>query len=146
MQRTDRGSTALRLRNARTIRTARPHGHASHITVVKGLRHHRVQEQKPLRSLQSRGRDLRVGGGTTADQHCASKDKTAIQRLYIEEVLKKSEEKFEFVTRGGHHRTKHPWIRTPAQFTSSESSAFLSRMSSFWKGQQSELVANRTNE
>lgn len=45
---------------------------------------------------------------------------TAIQRVYIEEVLRKSEEKFEFIARGAQPRTKKPWIRTPVHFTVGE--------------------------
>ena len=46
----------------------------------------------------------------------------AVQRLYIEEVLRKPDLSFEFISRYGHHSTKRPWIRTPVQISVSESS------------------------
>ena len=45
---------------------------------------------------------------------------TAIQRVYIDEVLKKPDEVFEFISKGAQRKTKHPWVRTPLQFTVSE--------------------------
>ena len=46
---------------------------------------------------------------------------TAIQRVYIEEVLKKpSYEIYEFIAEGTYPRTTHPSVRTPAQYTVSE--------------------------
>ena len=56
----------------------------------------------------------------------------AVQRLYIEEVLRKpdvSDVSFEFISRYGHHRTKRPWIRTPVQISVSESSPFAFHVS-----------------
>ena len=45
---------------------------------------------------------------------------TAIQRLYIEEILRNPDEIYEFLAAGTTRRTKNPWIRTPAQYTVSE--------------------------
>ena len=45
---------------------------------------------------------------------------TAIQRLYIEEVLRKPDAIYEFVTTGTYRKTLHPWMRTPAEYTVSE--------------------------
>ncbi|KAM0797552.1 hypothetical protein BDR22DRAFT_435450 [Usnea florida] len=42
---------------------------------------------------------------------------TAIQRLYIEEVLKKPDAIYEFITVGTYPRTLHPWMRTPIEYT-----------------------------
>ena len=46
---------------------------------------------------------------------------TAIQRVYIEKVLKEPDETHEFISRGNYPRTEYPWLRTPAQYTVSES-------------------------
>lgn len=54
---------------------------------------------------------------------------TAIQRVYIQEVLRKPEERFEFIARGIQHRTKKPWIRTPVHFTVGELRPFLFHIS-----------------
>ena len=45
---------------------------------------------------------------------------TAIQRLYIEEVLKKPDAIYEFITTGTYPQTLHPWMRTPIEYTVSE--------------------------
>ena len=45
---------------------------------------------------------------------------TAIQRLYIEEVLKKPDAIYEFVTTGTSPQTLHPRMRTPTEYTVSE--------------------------
>ena len=45
---------------------------------------------------------------------------TAIQRLYIEEVLRKPDTIYEFVTTGTYPKTLHPKMRTPTEFTVSE--------------------------
>lgn len=46
---------------------------------------------------------------------------SAIQRVYIEEVLKKPNlELYEFVADGSYPKSHHPWMRTPVQFTVSE--------------------------
>ena len=45
---------------------------------------------------------------------------TAIQRLYIEEVLKKPDAIYEFITTGTYPQTLHPWMRTPTEYTVSE--------------------------
>ena len=42
---------------------------------------------------------------------------TAIQRLYIEEVLKKPDAIYEFITIGTHPQTLHPRMRTPIEYT-----------------------------
>ena len=42
---------------------------------------------------------------------------TAIQRLYIEEVLRKPDTIYEFVTTGTHQKTLHPKIRNARVFT-----------------------------
>ena len=45
----------------------------------------------------------------------------AIQRIYIEEVLKKpGHEIFEFIAAGNQPKTGHPSVRTPSQYTVSE--------------------------
>ena len=46
----------------------------------------------------------------------------AVQRLYIEDVLRKPDVSYEFISRYGHHGTKRPWIRTPVQISVRESS------------------------
>lgn len=45
---------------------------------------------------------------------------TAIQRLYIEEVLKNPDAIYEFITTGTYPQTRHPWKRTPIEYTVSE--------------------------
>lgn len=45
---------------------------------------------------------------------------TAIQGLYINEVLKKPNELYEFVAGGSSPTTRNPWVRTPSQYTVSE--------------------------
>lgn len=45
---------------------------------------------------------------------------TAIQRVYIEEVLKNPNQLYEFTAQGTHPKTQNPWLRTPAQYTVSE--------------------------
>ena len=45
---------------------------------------------------------------------------TAIQRVYIEEVLKKPDAIYEFVTSGTYPQTLHPRMRTPTEYTVSE--------------------------
>lgn len=45
---------------------------------------------------------------------------TAIQRVYIEEVIRRPVETYEFVAEGSYPKTKYPWVRTPAQYTVSE--------------------------
>ncbi|KAL9064751.1 MAG: hypothetical protein Q9161_008680 [Pseudevernia consocians] len=42
---------------------------------------------------------------------------TAIQRVYIEEVLHKPTELYEFLAQGTSPTTQNPWVRTPAQYT-----------------------------
>lgn len=53
----------------------------------------------------------------------------AVQRLYIEEVLRKPDVSFEFISRHGPHSAKRPWIRTPVQIAVSESSPFAFHVS-----------------
>ncbi|KAL9129376.1 MAG: hypothetical protein Q9175_007309 [Cornicularia normoerica] len=45
---------------------------------------------------------------------------TAIQRVYIEEVLRNPDEVYEFTATGTYPKTQHPRVRTPAQYTVSE--------------------------
>lgn len=45
---------------------------------------------------------------------------TAIQRVYIEELLRKPDEIYEFVAEGTQPKRKYPWVRTPAQYNVSE--------------------------
>lgn len=45
---------------------------------------------------------------------------TAIQRVYIERVLQRPDEMYEFVAEGTYPETRNPWVRTPFEYTVSE--------------------------
>ena len=45
---------------------------------------------------------------------------TAIQAVYLDKVLNKPLELYEFVGRGTYPKTKKPYVRTPTQFVVSE--------------------------
>lgn len=45
---------------------------------------------------------------------------TAIQRVYIEEVIRRPDEMYEFFAGGTYPKTSKPWVRTPSQYTVSE--------------------------
>ena len=70
----------------------------------------------------------------------------AVQRLYIEDVLRKPDISFEFISRYGHHRTKRPWIRTPAQISVSESSSFAFHVSYSQEEQRKSIAVADEND
>ena len=53
----------------------------------------------------------------------------AVQRLYIEEVLRRPDVSFEFISRYGHHKVTRPWLRLPVQISVSESPPFAFHIS-----------------
>ena len=73
--------------------------------------------------------DLDTFGNLTATNRCSDSQDwqayaflvedcfTAIQRVYIEKVLRNPNENYEFVAPGTRHKTKKSSIRTPAQYT-----------------------------
>lgn len=69
---------------------------------------------------------------------------TAIQSLYINEVLKKRNEIYEFVAGGTSPTTPNPWVRTPSQYTVSEYITTLPP-TSFARTSKPLLVADKEN-
>lgn len=67
---------------------------------------------------------------------------TAIQRVYIEEVIRRPDETYEFVAEGSYPKTKNPWVRTPAQYT--VNSCTLSVVMLSWFGPREPLPGRGT--
>ena len=66
----------------------------------------------------------------------------AVQRLYVDEVRRNPDEKYEFSNLGRQRRTGKPWIRTPVQITVSELSPLLHTCALF----KIRLVANAKDQ
>lgn len=62
---------------------------------------------------------------------------TAIQRVYLEQVLQKPDEIYEFIAPGSYPQTRKPWVRTPMQYTTN--SCTLSIVMLNWFGPREPL-------
>ncbi|CAD6591248.1 MAG: hypothetical protein ASARMPREDX12_005046 [Alectoria sarmentosa] len=73
--------------------------------------------------------DLAASPNLTATNRCSSSPDwqayafliedcfTAIQSVYIQHVLQRPDEMYEFVAEGSYPETRNPWVRTPSEYT-----------------------------